>query len=183
MTEPRFGATDTKPWYRYPWPWFLIGILAYGVATGVTTLVIAFWDPDPLVKDDWYKEGQAINRTLARDQRARDLGLSVALKVDALTGEVSVALRGPAQARPSSLALELQHPTRKELDQTLALSWVEHQGVFRGQLTHAAKGAWYATVSPGESSDPEAARAGERWRLVRKIFLPTQTAIELNPME
>jgi len=44
--------TDTKPWYREPWPWVAIAIPAAAVIMGVATLVIAVKNPDPLIVDE-----------------------------------------------------------------------------------------------------------------------------------
>ena len=40
-----------KPWYRYPWPWVAIAIPGAAVIMGITTLVLALQNPDPLVID------------------------------------------------------------------------------------------------------------------------------------
>ena len=42
---------QTKPWYRYPWPWVAIAIPGAAVIMGITTLVLALSNPDPLVVD------------------------------------------------------------------------------------------------------------------------------------
>ena len=44
------------------------------VVAGIATAVIAFRGADGLVADDYYKQGLGINRQIARDQAARDLG-------------------------------------------------------------------------------------------------------------
>ena len=41
-----------KPWYREPWPWVAIAIPGAAVLMGVTTLILAISNPDPLVVDD-----------------------------------------------------------------------------------------------------------------------------------
>ena len=43
---------QTKPWYRYPWPWVAIAIPGAAVAGGMFTLYLAVTNPDPLVVDD-----------------------------------------------------------------------------------------------------------------------------------
>ena len=55
-----------KPWYRQFWPWFLMALPGAAVIGGITTVIVATIDRDGLVKDDYYKEGLAINRDLAR---------------------------------------------------------------------------------------------------------------------
>src|SRR3569623_1841960 len=62
-----------KPWYREPWPWFLMSLPATAVAAGLTTVWIAYQSADGLVVGDYYKEGLAINQPLERDAAARTL--------------------------------------------------------------------------------------------------------------
>lgn len=41
-----------KPWYREPWPWVAIAIPGAAVVMGITTLILAISNPDPLVISD-----------------------------------------------------------------------------------------------------------------------------------
>lgn len=43
---------ELKPWYKEPWPWVAIAIPGSAVIMGITTLVLALNNPDPLVIDD-----------------------------------------------------------------------------------------------------------------------------------
>lgn len=49
MTEDR---PELLPWYKSPWPWVAIAIPGAAVIMGITTLVLALNNPDPLVVDD-----------------------------------------------------------------------------------------------------------------------------------
>ena len=44
--------TDTKPWYREPWPWVAIAIPGAAVIMGIATLLIAINNPDPVIVDE-----------------------------------------------------------------------------------------------------------------------------------
>lgn len=44
--------TQHRPWYREPWPWVAIAIPGAAVIMGVTTLILALNNPDPLVVDE-----------------------------------------------------------------------------------------------------------------------------------
>ena len=48
MKQP---GEQLKPWYREPWPWVAIAIPAAAVVMGITTLVLAISNPDPLTVD------------------------------------------------------------------------------------------------------------------------------------
>ena len=52
------------PWYRHSWPWFIVVLLSTTVVAGIATVIIAVRGADPLVADDYYRAGKAINRTL-----------------------------------------------------------------------------------------------------------------------
>ena len=55
-----------KPWYREPWPWVAIAIPGAAVVMGVTTLILAISNPDPLTVDQrTYRE---IRSELTADQ-------------------------------------------------------------------------------------------------------------------
>jgi len=45
-------SNDLKPWYKEPWPWVAIAIPGSAVIMGITTLVLALNNPDPLVIDE-----------------------------------------------------------------------------------------------------------------------------------
>jgi hypothetical protein len=66
MEQP---AVQHKPWYREPWPWVAIAIPAAAVLMGVTTLILALSNPDPLVVDD--RTYHELRSELTADQ-ARD---------------------------------------------------------------------------------------------------------------
>ena len=63
------------PWYKQFWPWFLITFPAIAVIAGIITIILAVKSDDGLVKDDYYKAGLAINQTLERTQKAKELNM------------------------------------------------------------------------------------------------------------
>ena len=65
--------SDGKPWYKEPWPWFLMAGPAIVIVAGFATAWLAIISNDGLVTDDYYKQGLAINQRLQRDHHASDL--------------------------------------------------------------------------------------------------------------
>ncbi len=130
-----------KPWYRQFWPWFIMALPASAVIAGIATLIIAVKNQDSLVRDDWYKEGRAINQNMARDEAAAKLGIVADIRMDALTGEVNVSLQEKTalQKSPEQLQLALSHPTQAEADQHLVLL-KKPDGHYHGQLQAALHG-------------------------------------------
>lgn len=119
-----------QPWYREPWPWILMAGPAAAVVAGFYTLALAIKSDDGLVADDYYRRGLAINRTLERSERARQLALEATVSI--IGNKVRVVLRG-REVPPRALRLALIHPTRAGRDQTLALH-EEAPGVYRGRI-------------------------------------------------
>lgn len=140
------------PWYRQLWPWLLISGPAAVLVAGAVTTWIAFASADGLVAEDYYKQGMAVNKVLAREERAAQLGLSVDLQ---LTQEkIVVRLQGAA---PEALFVHLAHATRAGHDQRLRLTPVQ-PGVYEAELPELPAGRWRIVVE-----DPRAS-----WRIVKE---------------
>jgi hypothetical protein len=171
IRDPPFGRTDTAPWYRHFWPWFVISIPAAAVAGSILTGVLAGRHADSLVTDDWYREGKTINRILARDRVARRLSISAELRIDERSGEVALELEGDSVDALEMLSLELSHPTLASRDCQVLLRRREDSAVFRGRLPPFLKGRWYATLTPHPDSS---SAVSEPWRLREEIRLPLE---------
>jgi hypothetical protein len=141
-----------KPWYRQPWPWLLMSGPAAVLIAGAITTWIAFASADGLVADDYYRQGVGINRVLAREDRARQLGISAEVELHSST--ISVRLRGQA---PEALFVHLAHTTRAGHDQRLRLVPTQ-PGVYEAELPPLAAGRWHIVIE-----DPRAS-----WRIVKE---------------
>lgn len=151
-----------KPWYREPWPWYLMAGPFIVIVAAVVTAWIAYSSSDGLVAEDYYKQGLAVNQTLARSREAVSLGLEVRAR---FTAEgVDLILRSVIDGNfvpPMTLKLTLSHPTRAGLDQTVALNAAN--GRYAGKLRLPASGHWLVLVE-------DEART---WRLMGNVVLPT----------
>jgi hypothetical protein len=118
---------DTLPWYRQPWPWFLIALPAVAVVGSVATAVLAVRSNDEPVATDYYRRGLEINAKLARRERAAQLGLTVELAVEGLRANDRVALRvAGLQPLPPDAAVQLRLvvPGRPQAERMLVLARV-----------------------------------------------------------
>jgi hypothetical protein len=155
-----------RPWYRHAWVWFILGLPATVVVAGLTTVGIAVVHQDSVVRDDWYKDGKAINQSIARDVAAETYDLAAAVAVDALTGDVTVDLRhGDGFTPPATLTLLFAHPTQAAADQTVALT--RRQGRYHGQLQRELAGRYHLELGAPD------------WRLRGSRTLP-QAQLELR---
>jgi hypothetical protein len=137
----------SRPWYREPWPWLLMAGPAAVVLAGIATTVLAVTSFDGLVADDYYKQGLGINRMLARDERARTLGLTADVLFTADRTRVRVVL--PPGDRPHAIRLALVHPTRPHLDHAVSLA-ATASGVYEGAIRVPRAAALQLRVEDGE---------------------------------
>ena len=62
----KLEAQQLKPWYKEPWPWVAIAIPGAAVIMGITTLILAINNPDPVIIDD--KTYQELHSSLKAQQ-------------------------------------------------------------------------------------------------------------------
>jgi hypothetical protein len=142
----------SAPWYREPWPWLLMAGPAIVVVAGVATAVLAVTSFDGMVADDYYKQGLAINRTIARDANAKALGLSAWVQFSEDRARARVFLGGGP--RPAALRLALVHATLTGEDQAVTLSQGA-PGVYEGAMRAPRHGPLRLSLEDAEG----------RWRL------------------
>ena len=109
---------DTGPWYRQPWPWILMAGPATVLVAGVITTWIAFATSDGLVAQDYYKQGLAVNKVLAKEEAAARLGLEARIELTRDRHRIVVNLVG---AQPAELRVRFAHATRSGFDLALGL--------------------------------------------------------------
>jgi hypothetical protein len=140
------SASPVPPWYRQPWPWLLMAGPATVVAAGIATMVIAFTGADGVVADDYYKRGLAINRTLAREARALELGIAAEVRV--LPDRVAASITSRS-ALPDRIKLTLAHPTRSGEDRVVFLAR-QAGGAYEAPLAPMAAGRWRVILETRE---------------------------------
>jgi uncharacterized protein len=159
---------DLKPWYREPWPWLLMAGPATVIVAGFATLYLAVKSEDGLVVDDYYRQGLAINATLAREERARVFGVSATMEISQQRDHVLVELKGPSK-NAIRLRLRLVHPTRTGQDQT-AILVMQPGGTYAASIRPLAEGSWRILLEDDASN----------WR-IDGMLLPGKDRAELRP--
>lgn len=109
-------ANESLPWYREPWPWLLMAGPAAVVVAGVYTMVLAIRSDDGLVAEDYYKQGMAINRELAREKNAQTLNISAQAE---FAGDRVTVVVNAGEVQPPTLRLRIVHPTRAGEDRNV----------------------------------------------------------------
>ena len=129
-----------RPWYRQMWPWLLISGPAAVVLAGAATIWIAFASADGLVAEDYYRQGLAINKRIAREENARRLGITAAV---VLEGErIKVRLDGQ---KPEALFVHLAHATRAGYDVRVRLA-PQPSGDYEGDVGPLPRGRWRLVI-------------------------------------
>lgn len=164
------AVTQSTPgsWKREPMVWMLIAIPLSAVIMGVVMITLAIQSWSGLVVDDYYKKGKQINRVLARDKFAYELGLAAGLKVVA-DGSIEIRFDPEVQFIPGdSIDLELIHATIPGRDQKLKLRKGDTH-LLSGKINLSGKGRWNLYLQTKD------------WRLTGSLQYPQQTAAELLP--
>ncbi|NWG86530.1 MAG: FixH family protein [Hydrogenophilaceae bacterium] len=168
MNQPLSSIPESNPpWWRQPWPWFLMALPLSAVVGGIITVWLAVNGADDLVSDDYYKEGLAIRQVVERDAKASQLGLMAELKAHA--GALSVNLGGDLPADPDSLRLRLIHPTQAGQDIVLTLKAMGKQQ-FMAHLPAMPPGRRQLQLEPPDRS----------WRLIGEWRSPLDGQLTLQ---
>lgn len=164
----KVGIEGKRLWYQEPMVWMVIGIPLASVIMGVIMITLAFHDRDGLVVDDYYKEGLEINRTLERDARARELGLTADVRFETAGNRVSLSLSGgPSFRAPAEIRLAFYHATREDEDRVLSLRR-DTAGMYSALMPVLRAGRWYVSA---ETPD---------WRLIREVWLPGKDGFSIT---
>ena len=163
-------STSKTPWYKQFWPWFLISIPFSAVIMGVVMITLAVEGKDPLVRDDWYKDGMAINQRLDKRHKARNSNLKAFITFDNAENIVTIQVSNLDTNQEPSLHLELVHPTLSNRDIKTELYKTPDNHYF-AKLSAAPQGRYYALISSDK---------GE-WEIESRVnFGETLNHVELN---
>jgi hypothetical protein len=156
-----------QQWYRYGWVWFVFTIPFAAVLFGIVMIVSANYQPDDVVVDNYYKEGKGINKRIARDAKAAELGVQVTLAALTETGAVF-----DIEEAGGDVQMSLFHVTDQQQDMSFQL-------VSQGEGTYTVSSAEFARrlSQPGiwyiEFTD-------YNWRLRTRLQTPV-SMLELGP--
>jgi len=165
---PVYQDVDSKPWYKYFWPWVLIALPSTVVIASIITIVLAVRSSDGVVSDDYYKDGVAINQTFERDARAAERGLAAVVELASGGGRLHLTMDGKDIELP--LKLSLLHATRKGLDQVMMIITLNF-GQTELTVPPLAAGKWYVRIESDTG----------QWRLSGQVLLPQESRATLDP--
>ncbi len=162
------SRSESRGWKREPLVWMISAIPLSAVIMGVVMITLAIQSSSGLVVDDYYKKGKQINRVLARDKFAYELGLVAGFKIEA-DGSIAIRFAPEVQVIPGDkITLELIHATMPGLDQKLIMQNNETH-LLGGEINLPGKGRWNLYLQTAD------------WRLTGSLQYPQQTTTELLP--
>lgn len=132
------STSEAQVWYKQFWPWFIISVPLSSVLVAVVQVYAALHSSSDLVKDDYYKDGLAINQVITKREAARDLGIEANLRLDNLTGEVFLTTKN---ATANNLSVLFAHAAVSKKDFNLELNQVG-KNEYRAQLQKPLSGIW-----------------------------------------
>ncbi|MBL3556564.1 MULTISPECIES: FixH family protein [Marinobacter] len=164
MTE----NTSTGPWYRQPWLLFLLIFPGAAIVWCTIAITVALNTDNSMVTDDYSKEGRGINMEIARDQTAKELGLSAEIAFE--EREISLSMdTTEGRADFPYLILNLFHPTIADRDRTVQFRSMG-DGRYTANLNQSIEGRWYFDLR-GPDND---------WRLKGESNLPSERPLTLG---
>ena len=161
-------SDQARHWRQEPLVWLVIGIPASAVVMGIVLLTLAIQSWSGLVVDDYYKKGKQINRVLARDRFAYELGLAAGFELR--DGDrLEIRFDPSVSVIPGErIELRLVHATRPGLDREL---YFDNRGLHRleAELPIPGQGRWNLILQTDD------------WRITGSLQYPQSKRAELRP--
>lgn len=157
-----------KPWYKQFWPWFLIAVPVITMIMSGVLLKLAISTEDSLVVDDYYKQGKAINASLAKEHEARRRNITADVSID--DGVIVLEFHSGIPVDGQAIKLSFYHTTQQAKDFSVLLSR-DAAGLYRGYSDDIVAGKWQMTLEPVNTA----------WKIKKQIWLPAKQTISLKP--
>ncbi|WP_025820359.1 FixH family protein [Shewanella marina] len=154
------------PWYKQFWPWFLIVLPLCVVIASFTTLKIAIDHADPLVAEDYYKDGKAINMDLRKSKYAKQLGMQYSFTMSG--NQIVISQHGGPEYN-TALKIAFYHPTIAERDFEQMVTADTNRN-YRIDLAEPLTGAWEVRLESYDST----------WRIHQRINIAPEQVFWLN---
>jgi len=159
---------ERRHWTREPLVWLLIAIPSTAVVMGVVMITLALQSWSGLVVDDYYRKGKQINRVLARDRLAYELGLAAGLRLDD-SGRLEIRFDPEVKVIPGErIELRLVHATQPGLDQGLVFD-NNQLHLQEAKLQLVGRGRWNVYLQTPD------------WRLTGSLQFPQTRQARLLP--
>jgi len=161
---------EAKPWYRQAWPWLLMLMPAVAVIGGAITIYLAINSNHALVVGEYWREGKAINHSLAKEAHARALGLELRMIKDGSDLRLQLLAMGQEGQGLHPIRVQWIHPTLSGRDK-MAVAQPIGGGYYRiANFEWPTEGHWQLMAED----------AGGAWRL-KTVWSATQEEVVIRP--
>ena len=143
-------------------------IPASAVVMGVVILLTSINTYSGLVVDDYYRKGKQINRVIARDRLAWELGLAAELRLTPGGGIEILKRQGFAALPEDSIDLDLVHATIPGRDRSLRFAANAGDRLVAA-IDELGEGRWNVYLHTAD------------WRLTGSLQRPQQDRVLLTP--
>lgn len=148
--------SENRPWYKEPFVWMLIGVPLSSVIVGSFFIYLAASTKDTLVRDNYYKDGLAINQLKQWEKKAASLDVKLTMNLNG--NDAMITINNSRQTPPNSLTLKLSHPTLKEKDRDAFLQHTQ-DGQYIGFIESFENGRFYIMIESVE----------QQWRIKKNL--------------
>lgn len=159
--------TSIRPWYKEPYVWMLIGIPTSSVLICTLLITLAVNKKDSLVRDNYYKDGLAINQELEWDRKA--VALDLRLQVSVTDNLAEIKILNTRKELPNTLSLKLSHPTLVGKDRDSMLQLTANK-TYQGFIEETESTRFYIQIESLEQS----------WRVRGEVYISQGTPLELT---
>ena len=162
----------SKPWYKAAWAWGILSGPLLVIPAGLITYYIAASGADPLVSDDYYKDGKNIHLQMDRDSAASSHHIQAKVLFSPDGSNVRVFLQGDYDPK-NTLHFSLQHPTMAQYDQTVVLTLINADAkLYEAQLKPLPPmNSWYVRIENDQAT----------WRVQEKWLVQNGNSLALTP--
>ncbi len=153
------AASKSRPWYKEPYVWMLIGFPASSVIVCSILLTLAVNTKDTLVRDNYYKDGLAMNQEFKWDHKARNMDIRVELITEGNAARLNIV--NSRLDMPTTLQVKFSHPTLQSKDRDAFLQRIPGSKSYQGFIDEIVEGRYYIQVESSEQS----------WRIRSEKFI------------
>jgi len=153
------APTKSRVWYKEPYVWMLIAFPLSSIIVCSILLTYSINTKDTLVRDNYYKDGMAMNQEFKWDNKARNMDIRVAFTVK--DNIATLDILNSRLDMPSTLLLKFSHPTLQGKDRDSLLQLKPGSKAYQGFIDSVQDGKYYIQVECLEQS----------WRIRGEVYV------------
>ncbi len=150
---------NTRPWFKEPYVWLMLGLPTASVIACIFLISLAVSTKDTLVRDNYYKDGMAMNQELKWDKKAKNMDIKLSLSITKNSAEIHIL---SSRLNPSTtLQLKISHPTLADKDRDAFLQLKPNTKMYQGFIDEVEEGRYYIQVESAE----------QQWRIRKELII------------